>query len=99
MVSAAYAGAQVDKVPLDDNTYTCQKNGLELQVESTAAGPMEYGDLMILADSIVRFQQMYILPGLDYEFRAEGMRVGYGRLRYMFAGEARGGNATNVATS
>ena len=54
---------------------------------------------MVLADSIVSFQQTYILPGLDYEFRAGGTRVGYGWLRFMYADGARGENATAVATS
>ena len=101
MLSFAFNAEQMGRTQLSGSGYKYQneKSALELNVENTVQGPMEYSDLLVLAKSIVSFQQAYIVPGLTFEFWEGEKRTGRGSFKHLLAGEAQGMNDTSVATS
>ena len=99
MLSFAFDAEQGGRTELSGNGYKYQKNGLELHVENTVQGPMEYSDLVVLAKSFVSFQQAYIVPGISFEFWEGEKRTGRGSFKHLVAGEAQGMNDTDTATN
>ena len=83
------AGAGEQKLPY--NQFVCQRNGVELRfVGNQITPPLVYGDLVRLACLLLRFQQMYVMPGVGF-FYLEGRRVrGQGHLYVLFVGDESG---------
>ena len=69
---------------LEDNRYWCSENRLTLNVLShkPPLKAMEYSDLVMLATMLLNFQQGYMLPGIDFQYLADGQVTGTGFLRY-----------------
>ena len=89
MMSQAFSAVwkQEDQHPkLADNEFTCYKASLELQIQTEdVTAPLEYPDLIIIGELISRFQQQYILPGLDFEFWLKGQQIGHGLVQMRYA--------------
>ena len=72
------------QMKLHDNRYWCSENGLTLNVLSIKPPlkAMEYSDLVMLATMLLNFQQGYMLPGIEFQFLADGQVTGTGFLSY-----------------
>lgn len=69
---------------LHDNRYLCSENRLTLNVVSLKLPlkGMEYSDLVMLATMLLNFQQVYMLPGIEFQYMAAGQVTGTGYLSY-----------------
>ena len=83
---------QDDQHPrLDDNDYDCQKGGLDLRIRGTQMSlPIEYPDLASIANMIFYFQQMFVTPGLTFEYWFKGTLIGTGSAQTLYAVNATG---------
>lgn len=58
--------AHGNRKPLN-NQFVCQQNGLELKLAGNQiAPPLLYSGLVRLASWVLRFQQMYKIPGISF---------------------------------
>ena len=62
--------------PLQDDKFVCSENGLTLTLlsKSSPLTKMEYSDLMELARMLLNFQQVYMLPGITFDY-LEGTKL------------------------
>ena len=69
---------------LEDNRYWCSENSLTLNVLShkPPLKAMEYSDLVMLARMLLNFQQVYMLPGIDFQYLQDGQVTGTGFLNH-----------------
>lgn len=67
----------------------CGHNGLNVFVESTqVTARMEYTDLVVLGNAITAFQQLYVMPGVEFEYLEGGKVIGKGHIKMQFEGSA-----------
>ncbi|KAL6716816.1 hypothetical protein ACLMJK_004728 [Lecanora helva] len=83
--NAVYQKAnQAPKLP--NNEYTCNKNGLDLQLKGTSGIVLlDYPDLNKVANMIFYFQQHFVMPGLTFEYYYKGQVVGRGVVKMLLA--------------
>ncbi|KAM0800925.1 hypothetical protein BDR22DRAFT_221326 [Usnea florida] len=69
---------------LDDNRYWCSENSLTLNVLShnPPLKAMEYSDLVMLGTMLLNFQQVYMLPGIEFQYLTDGQVTGTGFLAH-----------------
>ena len=69
---------------LDNNRYWCSENSLTLNVLShkPPLKAMEYSDLVMLGTMLLNFQQVYMLPGIEFQYLTDGQVTGTGFLIY-----------------
>ena len=67
---------------LQNYRYDCSRETLQFSVESEQVSvPMEYPDLITIANMLVQFQQSYVMPGLKFEYYLKGNVIGTGFVR------------------
>lgn len=67
----------------------CGHNGLNVFVESTqVTARMEYNDLVVLGNAITAFQQVYIMPGVEFEYLEAGKVIGKGHVKMQYESSA-----------
>ena len=75
---------------LQDNEFVCSENGLTLQVRASKPPlkTMEYSDLVYLARLLLNFQQVYMLPGITFDYLEDGIKTGTGDIGWNRAGSS-----------
>lgn len=79
---------EVEQHPqLHDNEFRCSENRLTLQVLShkPPLKSMEYSDLVYLAKMLLNFQQVYMLPAIEFDYLEDGQKTGTGDLNWNYA--------------
>ena len=71
---------------LHDNEFRCSENSLTLQVLShkPPLKGMKYSDLVYLAKMLLNFQQVYRLPGIEFDYLEDGQKTGTGDLNWNY---------------
>ena len=66
--------------PLQDDEYMCSHHALTLILRSNKKPlkGMEYSDLVTLARLLLSFQQVYMLPGISFDYLEDGVKTGSG---------------------
>lgn len=82
MLSAAFYAVKKEEYQhpkLENHEYTCEKNNFGFKIVGTqVTSPLEYEDLVVLAEAILQFQQKYTMPGIKFDFLYDGEIIGQG---------------------
>ena len=82
MTTKAFNAVWKQKDPhpaIDNNQYVCLKNNFELIIKShQPTAPIEYPDLILVANMILYFQQTFIMPGINFDYYFKGSQIGQG---------------------
>lgn len=71
---------------IEHNEYDCQINSLQIKVAGTQlTPPLQYDDLVTLANVILQFQQQFTLPGFQFQYILSGRIYGNGQVLIPFA--------------
>ena len=71
---------------LHDDQFRCSENGLMLQILShkPQLKSLEYSDLVYLTKMLLNFQQVYRLPGIEFDYFVDGQKRGTGGISWNY---------------
>ena len=90
MLSTAFNAiwVEIEQHPqLVDDRFEYSENGLTVEIVSQKPPlkSMEYSDLVTLARMLLNFQQGHRLPGISFEYLADGQKAGTGEISWNYA--------------
>ncbi len=70
---------------VENNEYNCQLNGLHIKFAGNQpTPPLQYDDLVTLANLILQFQQQFTMPGFQFQYILSGKIYGNGQVLIPF---------------
>ena len=77
--NAVWADEKEDQ-NVENNEYDCQLNSLQIKIAgSQLSPPLQYDDLVTLANLILQFQQQFTMPAFQFQYILSGRTYGNGQ--------------------